>query len=220
MPALGISLDRTAHARHAAARRTGRTKSPGLCARAARRMAGRSGRGPSHRDRRCRDHGAHFHRPASQAARPRHPHARARQNRPAGVSPPRSMPNIAPDGSNRQPRRSSAQIVSAPARIETYPYRHRVRAVMTSPAQFIDAHAALSEALARMAREQMSSLFVRFEDGPFDRPGSTGIVTERDVMRALAGRAARRLRSRSRRLPAVRSKPCRPMRSCTAPSGV
>ena len=82
------------------------------------------------------------------------------------------------------------QIVSAPARIETYPYRHRVRAVMTSPAQFIDAHAALSEALARMAREQMSSLFVRFEDGPFDRPGSTGIVTERDIMRALAGQGS------------------------------
>ena len=39
-------------------------------------MARRSGRGPSHRDRRCRDHGAHFHRPASEAARPRYPHAR------------------------------------------------------------------------------------------------------------------------------------------------
>jgi DNA polymerase-3 subunit epsilon/CBS domain-containing protein len=78
------------------------------------------------------------------------------------------------------------QSARTPARIETYPYRHRVRDVMTSPASFIDAQLALSEALARMAAEQMSSLFVRFAGASSDTPATVGIVTERDVMRAMA----------------------------------
>ena len=72
------------------------------------------------------------------------------------------------------------------ARIETYPYRHRVQDVMTSPARFIDAHVPLADALVCMESEQISSLFVRSAGAFSDTPAMTGIVTERDVMRALA----------------------------------
>jgi DNA polymerase-3 subunit epsilon/CBS domain-containing protein len=92
------------------------------------------------------------------------------------------------------------------ARIETHTYRHRVRDVMTSPASFIDAHVALSEALARMAAEQTSSLFVRFTCASPDTPATVGIVTERDIMRALARQGSAAL---AQSVGAIASRPLR-----------
>ena len=73
------------------------------------------------------------------------------------------------------------------ARIDTYPYRHQVRDVMRAPALFVAADLALGSVLDRMMREKVSSLFVDTDGGGRRaRPAETGIVTERDVLRALA----------------------------------
>jgi len=73
------------------------------------------------------------------------------------------------------------------ARIDTFPYRHRVRDVMSAPAKFTAADTPVNAALARMASEKISSLFVFLgkSDKP-PRPMETGIVTERDVLRVLS----------------------------------
>jgi DNA polymerase-3 subunit epsilon/CBS domain-containing protein len=76
------------------------------------------------------------------------------------------------------------------ARIDTYPYRHRIRDVMSAPAKFVERQVTLSEALACMAREGCSSLFVHRDPGGPVTPAGSGIVTERDVMRALAQHGA------------------------------
>ncbi|MGE8942347.1 DUF294 nucleotidyltransferase-like domain-containing protein [Leptospira interrogans] len=70
-------------------------------------------------------------------------------------------------------------------RIDSYPYRHRVRDVMTTPAQFVAADTPLADVLERMAQERVSSLFVDF-DGVNRAPEMTGIVTERDALRSIA----------------------------------
>ena len=57
---------------------------------------------------------------------------------------------------------------------------------MSGPARFVAAEVPLGAVLERMARERISSLFVRLAgpEGP-PRPEQTGIVTERDVLRSL-----------------------------------
>jgi len=72
------------------------------------------------------------------------------------------------------------------ARIDTYPYRHQVRDVMRAPALFVAGDVALGSVLQRMTQEKVSSLFVHADGGRPATPAATGIVTERDVMRALA----------------------------------
>lgn len=77
-------------------------------------------------------------------------------------------------------------------RIDTYPYRHRVADVMSADVKMIGAAAPLSEALAVMAREKISSLLVA--SGNIDTTAlpvaAAAIVTERDVLRALGERGA------------------------------
>jgi DNA polymerase-3 subunit epsilon/CBS domain-containing protein len=79
------------------------------------------------------------------------------------------------------------------ARIDSYPYRHRVRDLMSAPPKFVTATLTLETALGRMAGEKVSSLFV-YPSGSDaripPRPEDTGIVTERDAMRALARHGA------------------------------
>jgi len=75
------------------------------------------------------------------------------------------------------------------ARIDTYPYRHRVADVMSAPPKTIAADASLGEALQRMAREKISSLLVPPAGGTM-RARDTAIVTERDAMRALGEHGA------------------------------
>jgi len=71
--------------------------------------------------------------------------------------------------------------------IDSYPYIHRISEVMSTPAKFIVADTTIDAALGRMSGERVSSLFVspHETDGPY-RPDRTGIITERDVLRALA----------------------------------
>ena len=75
-------------------------------------------------------------------------------------------------------------------RIDAYPYRHRVADVMSAPARFVASDTPVQAALTTMAGERISSLYVT-PDGVTDaspRADDVGIITERDVMRALAER--------------------------------
>ena len=77
-------------------------------------------------------------------------------------------------------------------RIDSYPYRHRVEAIMTSPARSVPPETSIGAALQRMSHDRISSLFVaRTEhDSHPMHPGDTGIMTERDVLRALGAHGA------------------------------
>lgn len=84
------------------------------------------------------------------------------------------------------PENDAADDGGSPARIDSYPYRHRVGNIM-SVARFIAPHASINDALAEMTKNRTSSLFV---GQPGGAPRDTGIVTERDIMRALAADGA------------------------------
>ncbi|WP_181706992.1 DUF294 nucleotidyltransferase-like domain-containing protein [Chthonobacter rhizosphaerae] len=73
------------------------------------------------------------------------------------------------------------------ARIDSYPYRHRVSDVMAATLRTADPAESLEAALRRMVDARVSSLFV-VDMPPDGQPAAAdaGIVTERDVMRALA----------------------------------
>ena len=73
-------------------------------------------------------------------------------------------------------------------RIDSFPYRHRLRDLMNSPPIMIDPGISLRAALAQLIDNQVSSLFVHPAVGG-DKPG---IVTERDLLRKLreVGKAA------------------------------
>ncbi len=73
-------------------------------------------------------------------------------------------------------------------RIDSYPYRHRIREIMRSPVQFIAANQSIREALARMTNKRISSLYVRssLADASGILARDAGIITERDLLRALA----------------------------------
>ncbi len=66
-------------------------------------------------------------------------------------------------------------------RLDSYPYRHRTSEAMRTPL-FVPQSASVREALARMVDGRISSVFVGEPDAP---AAQVGIVTERDVMRAL-----------------------------------
>jgi CBS domain-containing protein len=67
-------------------------------------------------------------------------------------------------------------------RLDSYPYRHRVHDVMSRPPFFAIAGETTRAALARMVDARISSLLVGSPDAA---SASAGIVTERDMMRAL-----------------------------------
>ncbi len=73
------------------------------------------------------------------------------------------------------------------ARIDSYPYRHRVSEVMATPVKTTAPDETLTAALCRMVEQRVSSLFV-VASGLEEPPpvSEVGIVTERDVMRVLA----------------------------------
>ena len=98
---------------------------------------------------------------------------------------------------NQQHRAGWVEAVEAPSRadtertlrrIDSYPYRHRIREIMRSPVQFIAANQSIREALARMTDERISSLYVRssLADASGILARDAGIITERDLLRALA----------------------------------
>lgn len=75
-----------------------------------------------------------------------------------------------------------------PMRIDSYPYRHRIRDVMSQPPQIIAADKTLGDALSQLIGARISSLLVAPPGIAPDKPAaySLGIITERDVLRALA----------------------------------
>jgi DNA polymerase-3 subunit epsilon/CBS domain-containing protein len=94
-------------------------------------------------------------------------------------------------------RSAGAVLPTASTRIDSYPYRHRVGEIMSAPAQFVAPDAPLAVVLERMMAGRVSSLFVHPDGtGRSAQAGESGIVTERDVLRALArdgaGAAAKR----------------------------
>jgi DNA polymerase-3 subunit epsilon/CBS domain-containing protein len=72
-------------------------------------------------------------------------------------------------------------------RLDAYPYRQRVGNLMSAPARWVATATTLDAVLERVSRERISSIFVvpDPEGGPM-RPERTGIVTERDLLRAIA----------------------------------
>jgi DNA polymerase-3 subunit epsilon/CBS domain-containing protein len=83
-------------------------------------------------------------------------------------------------------------------RIDTYPFRHRVCDVMSAPVRWVPENAPVAEALARVARERISSLIV-VPDGQGDGAPAVdacGIVTERDLLRTIAQAGAGALQQR------------------------
>jgi DNA polymerase-3 subunit epsilon/CBS domain-containing protein len=72
-------------------------------------------------------------------------------------------------------------------RYDTYAFRRRNRDIMRTPVVFVAPDLSIKEAVARMGREKISSLYIA--DSPDAADGvtaaDTGIVTERDVLRAV-----------------------------------
>lgn len=67
------------------------------------------------------------------------------------------------------------------SRIDSVPYRFRVRDVMTSPPALADENLTIEAVLARMMTEKISSVFMP----PAEDSKGFGILTERDILRAI-----------------------------------
>jgi len=65
------------------------------------------------------------------------------------------------------------------ARIDSFPYRHRLRDLMNSPPLIVDHTISLREALATLIDREVSSVYVH----PLKDGDKLGIVTERDLLR-------------------------------------
>lgn len=68
------------------------------------------------------------------------------------------------------------------ARIDVYPFRHLNRDLMSSPPEFVAPDRTVGEAIAAMTDKKVSSLFVTAAGSDH----AAAIVTERDIMRAVA----------------------------------
>lgn len=83
------------------------------------------------------------------------------------------------------------------ARIDSYPYRHRTRDVMSHPPRLASAGITLMEATRQMMQAGVSSLFLadrpQLDDGVGPDCADVGIITERDILRAVAAHGAQGL---------------------------
>ncbi len=78
-------------------------------------------------------------------------------------------------------------------RLDSFPYRYRVRSIMGTPPRFVASGASVQEAAERMRALKIGALLV---EG--DQPGlAAGIVTERDVLNAIARDGAKALALKS-----------------------
>lgn len=73
------------------------------------------------------------------------------------------------------------------ARIDSYPYRHRVRDIMSAPPVLVPRGTLLRDVLALLMERRISSVFV---GEPLVPSNAAGIVTERDILRAVANHGA------------------------------
>ncbi|MEM7775388.1 MAG: exonuclease domain-containing protein, partial [Pseudomonadota bacterium] len=67
-------------------------------------------------------------------------------------------------------------------RLDSFPYRHRISDLMSAPVVAVGSGERLGAALQTMMSRRISSIFVRLTDTGSDH----GIITERDVLRAIA----------------------------------
>lgn len=81
-----------------------------------------------------------------------------------------------------EPGGAGAPDAGGAQRLDSFPYRHRVRSVMGTPPRFIAAGATVRAAAERMRQWGIGALLVA--DGTPGRP--EGIVTERDILAAVA----------------------------------
>ncbi|MDP3407869.1 DUF294 nucleotidyltransferase-like domain-containing protein [Bosea sp. (in: a-proteobacteria)] len=72
-------------------------------------------------------------------------------------------------------------------KLDSYPYRHRVREVMRADPAILPETTPVAEALAAMAGRGLSSVFI---GEPLAGPGEMAILTERDLLRAMAREGA------------------------------
>ncbi len=86
--------------------------------------------------------------------------------------------------------RIAPESVAEYARVDSFPYRHRVADVMRTPAVTIAGGATLRTALATMMEKGISSVFVEPSAPSAESAGDFGILTERDILRAVDGEAA------------------------------
>lgn len=83
-------------------------------------------------------------------------------------------------------------------KVDSFPYRHRVRDVMSAPPVMVSGATSLKEAMTLLLDKGVSSLFVPSADH------GVGIVTERDVLRAVANGDGAAM---SRRIDEIASRP-------------
>ena len=71
-------------------------------------------------------------------------------------------------------------------RFDSFAYRHRIRDIMRAPAVFVETDTPVRDTLARLASDKISSVYVkpRAASGAV-KAAEAGIVTERDVLRAI-----------------------------------
>lgn len=81
--------------------------------------------------------------------------------------------------------------VSDYARLDSYPYRHRVSDIMTAPALSISGTTKLATALSQVMIKKVSSIFVK----PVAGHDGFGILTERDMLRAIEADGASALQT-------------------------
>jgi len=102
---------------------------------------------------------------------------------------------------DQQHRAGWVEAVGAPSRVATertlrridsYPYRHRISDIMRSPPRFVAADNPVRDTLTRMMKERISSVFVRTvaHSEQEVQAQNAGIVTERDLLRAVATHGA------------------------------
>ncbi len=86
-------------------------------------------------------------------------------------------------------RRLAKEGVAEYARIDSFPYRHRVADIMRCPATLVAADTTVKQALAMMMEKGISSVFIDLPqadgDTGGDHNGAWGILTERDILRAV-----------------------------------
>jgi CBS domain-containing protein len=87
-------------------------------------------------------------------------------------------------------------------RYDAYAFRRRNRDIMRTPAVIVAPDTSITEAVARMAQEKISSLYVADALSASDqiKAVDTGIVTERDVLRAIDRLGAAALQSPVRQI--------------------
>lgn len=89
---------------------------------------------------------------------------------------------VSVDLDNGQAAARTDQFLEAVTQIDSYPYRHRVEELMSQPPLVVDGHSDIRNVLQTILTAGTSSAFVTMGSAEL------GIVTERDILRAIAER--------------------------------